>query len=51
VDVARHDTDLALARLDDAGAVGADQAGHVLLVEVPLDLMRRTATKKNNNSE
>mmetsp|Transcript_54085 Transcript_54085/g.93122 ORF Transcript_54085/g.93122 Transcript_54085/m.93122 type:complete len:237 (+) Transcript_54085:457-1167(+) len=38
VDVARHDPDLALPRLDDARAVGANQAGRRLLVQVPLHL-------------
>mmetsp|Transcript_50207 Transcript_50207/g.132147 ORF Transcript_50207/g.132147 Transcript_50207/m.132147 type:complete len:342 (-) Transcript_50207:14-1039(-) len=38
VDVARHDANLALARLDDAGAVGADQARFGLREEGLLDL-------------
>ena len=38
VDVPRHDADLALVRLDDAGAVGADQSALGLTVESILHL-------------
>ena len=38
MDVAGHDADLALARLDDAGAVGADEAGLALPHEGVLNL-------------
>ncbi|KAJ8554601.1 hypothetical protein ON010_g9882 [Phytophthora cinnamomi] len=38
VDVAGHDAHLALTGLDDAGAVGADEARLVLVAQVPLDL-------------
>jgi len=37
MDVAGHDTDLALLRRDDTGAVGADESGLVLLDESRLD--------------
>lgn len=38
VDIAGHDTDLALLGLDNTGAVGADQSTLVLLVQVVLHL-------------
>ena len=38
MDVARHDANLCLARLDDAGTVGANDPALGLLIKVPLDL-------------
>jgi hypothetical protein len=45
VDVSRHDTDLALLGLDDAGAVRADQSTLGLLAKGILDLISELIIK------